>query len=147
MFFICANWPLKNFRGFIQVHKTSGCYKGNADMYLETLNSQLEWWKDLIFPSAKTHFSHTSQQDCPRRKASTTAQCPSSFLQEPPATQALVLRCPYAAFNSEEEKTPTQTSQEPTGTFHISSRSPDTHQHPSQLPQCLTHLNETLEKI
>lgn len=68
MFFIYANWPLKNFRCFIQVHKTSGCYKGNADMYLETLNSQLEWWKDLIFPSAKTHFSHISQQDCPQRR-------------------------------------------------------------------------------
>lgn len=41
---------------------------------------------------------------------------------------------PYT-FNSQEEKTSNQTSQEPTGTFPISS---DTYHHPLQLPLCLT---------
>lgn len=73
----------KNFRCFIQVHKT-GCYE-NADVYSgdSQLSAVMMEQSDLSFHK-DAHFSHLraglSRKE-PSEKASTTAQLPSSLLQ------------------------------------------------------------------
>lgn len=74
----------KNFRCFIQVHKT-GCYEKNADVYSgdPQLSAVMMEQSDLSFHK-DAHFSHLpaglSRKE-PSEKASTTAQLPSSLLQ------------------------------------------------------------------
>lgn len=59
-------------------------------MYLETLNSQLEWWRDLIFPIARKPILSYLPVGLSRREpgesALTRVQFPTSLLQQPPAT-------------------------------------------------------------
>lgn len=124
----------------------------DADVYLETLNSQLEWWRNLTFPFTKKHIlsylptglKMLVQAYMSSERTSVTAQCLSCpLVLQPPASYSLLFpsSCP-ARMPSPSPLLARDPLPHPTSVQGFQIYSSTTHS-----CQRLTHLDKTLEKI